>query len=496
MPDAEVDGELGPAKLKRRSVHGAAVSSLGQVVRFSFQFGTQIYLAHELSPAAFGLVAMVAPLLRFVQLFSDMGLLQAVIQRSTISHRELSALFWINLCTSTVLALMLIAASPLAGWLYGEPRIPGIMASLAVILILSGLAAQPMALMNRRMQFVPLAAIDVISTIIGAAAGIAAANWGAGYWALVAMQAGNSIAICALAWAFAGWRPTRPRREPGLRSLLGFGGNLTAYNVVAFFSESLDNILLGATTGSAPLGLYDRSSKIVMAPMVQIMVPFTRVSVPLLCRLEASTEKYRKAYLHLLQIALLVITPGLVCAAVLADQVIIVLLGPTWAAAAPIARWLGIGALVHPVLNSASWLFVSQNRAQQQLLWGSMGFVIIVISFLLGLPWGPLGVARSYSLCTWLLQVPLIVWAATRAGPVRLRDVASACSTAAIGAAAAAVALVLARNHLESAKIEGLIFAILLSYAVHGVVLTLVPGGRRFLRDSWSLRSAFVNPRT
>jgi PST family polysaccharide transporter len=484
--------EADPVLLKRQSVRGAAVSSLAQLARFVFQFGSQLYLAHMLSPSAFGLVAMVSPILRFVLLFNDMGLLQATIQRPTISHRQLSALFWINLSASVVLICALIAAAPLVGWLYREPRIPAITASLASVLLLSGLSAQPMALMNRRMRFIPLAIIDVASTVCGAVIGIGAAWLGWGYWALVAMQAGNSVTICLLAWALADWRPSRPRLEPGIAPLLGFGGNVTAYNVLGFFAASLDDVLLGSTNGSLALGLYERSSKLVIAPVIQIYVPFTRVSVPLLSRLQDAAEQYRRAYLQLLQISLMLITPGLLCAVVLADQIVLALLGPAWGAAGPITRWLAIGGLTQPIIASASWLFVSQNRARQQLLWGSIGFAMIVASFVVGLPWGPLGVARSSATCMWLLQAPLIVWAATRAGPVRGHDLVFASYPMLIGSAAAVVVLFLAKARFGLSGIEGLLFALFVSYGTHAAVLALIPAGQKMLRETWALRSAFV----
>lgn len=445
-----------------------------------------------LGPPAFGLIAMASPILRFVLLFNDMGLLHATIQRPTISHRQLSVLFWINISASIVLTFILIAIAPLIGWLYSEPRVPAITASLASVLLLSGLSAQPMALMNRKMRFIPLAVIDVAAAVSGALIGMGAAWLGWGYWSLVVMQAGNSVTICVLAWSFAGWRPSRPRWEPGVASLLGFGGNITAYNLLGFFAESLDNVLLGITNDSLALGLYDRSSKLVIAPMAQIYLPFTRVALPLLSRLQESAERYRKAYLRLLQSCLILITPAVLCVVLFAEQIVAALLGPAWAGAAPITRWLAVGGLIQPIIASTTWLFVSQNRSRQQLLWGSIGFAIMVLSFVAGLPWGALGVARSSAACSWLLRAPLIVWAATTAGSVGGRDLIVGCYPVLAGSAAAVTVLWFTKLRFHFSGIEGLLLALLVSYAAHALVLAFLPAGQRILRETWALRSAFV----
>jgi polysaccharide transporter, PST family len=492
--DFEVDTE--PHALRQRSVHGALVSILGQSVRFLVQMGAQFYLAHVVSPSAFGLIAMVAPVLRFVQLFNDMGLLQAVIQRPKISQQELSALFWINLAVSSILAIVLSATAPLVGWFYGEPRIPAIMASLCIILVLSGLSAQPMALLNRRMRFLPLALIDIASTASAAAIGIGMARLGFGYWALVAMQAANSVVLCVLAWLFSGWYPLLPARPPEIKSLLSFGGHVTAFNVLGFLSESFVKVLLGVAAGSFVLGLYDRSSILVMTPLVLVMVPFTRIAVPLLSRLLGGAERYRRSYLQILQTGLTIVTPGLLCAIIFPSWVILPLLGPAWSDATPILRWLAIGTLAYPLIGSTNWLFVSQNRADQQLLWGSIGFVAIAASCIAGLPWGAVGVARSWAICSWLVQAPVILWAATREGPVRGRDVLAACGPVVGASSITAVLLWLTISGSQLHGVYGLMVALLVSYGAQGLIMALLPGGQRFFRDTWALRSAIAGTMT
>jgi PST family polysaccharide transporter len=278
--------------LRRRSISGGAATFAAQVIRFVFQTASQIILAHLISPKEFGLVAMVVPLIGLVQLLNDLGLSQATIQRPEISQRELSALFWLNVSGTLVLSLLIVLMAPVVSWFYGQPRLTAITASLSVAVILAGLSAQHMALLNRRMQFVPLASIDVVSTAVAAIIGIAAAALGWGYWALVAMQVGNAGAVLVLSWTLARWRPSRPRVEHGIGSMVQFGGSIMAYNVFEYFTVNLDNVLVGATYGGLALGLYDRAYKLMIQPLGHITAPFTRVAVPLLSRLQDRADSY------------------------------------------------------------------------------------------------------------------------------------------------------------------------------------------------------------
>ena len=489
-----VDSET--TTLKRRSVHGAAATLASQAVRFLFQIVAQVALAHLVSPGDFGLVAMVTPLVGLVQLVNDLGLLEATIQRPLISHRELSVLFWISVAVSALLAALFAVASPLVGWLYGDPRATAVTICFAGLILLSGVSAQQMALLNRRMQFMHLAAIDVGATAVASLAGITAALLGCGYWSLVIMQTANSMTLAAMAWSLSRWRPSRPRWEPGVGSLLRFGGNVTGANVLGYLAHNLDNVLIGATSGSGALGLYDRAYRLMLLPITQVITPFSRVAVPLLSRLVDSPDRYRMAFARMVQATLLITTPGIVFAVVTADTLVPCLLGTSWRAAAPIFAWLGGGTLALPLLASTTWLFISQGRARQHLIWGSTGSGLIVLSFLVGLPWGPVGVATASTLFTVLLQLPIFCWAATREGPVRRRELARIVAPFAVAGLFDAVVLLSLQRLLLIPQILDLIGLALLSYAAHAGVLACLPAGRTVLREAWSLRDSFFRKAT
>lgn len=104
------------------------------------------------------------------------------------------------------------------------------------------------------------------------------------------------------------------------------------------------------------------------------------------------------------------------------DWVILLVLGSKWTGAAPIFTLLGIVGLVQPVSNATGWLFVAQDRTHEKLRWGVIGGIMIVGSFVAGLPWGAEGVAASYSLSGLFLRTPFLFWYVGRRGPVTTRD--------------------------------------------------------------------------
>jgi PST family polysaccharide transporter len=472
---------IDPASLKRRSVRGAAVSLGGQGVRFAITMASQIVMARLLLPAEFGLLAMVAPVINLVQQFNDLGLSAATVQRPKIGRDDVSALFWINVAVSLAMFAVVALASPLVGWFYDEPRTVGITIVSGALLVMGGASSQQMALLNRAMRFTQLAIIDVSAIACSLAAGVAAALLGAGYWSLVVMQFAYMAPVGVLSWAFTGWVPSRPRRHEGIGAAVKFGGHLTGFNLVNFFARNLDNVLIGRTYGSATLGLYDRAYKLMTLPLGQIATPVSRIAWPLLSRLVDTPDKYRQAYLRMLQAIHIATIPGMVCAIAIPAQIVATLFGAKWADVAPILFWLSLASLPSFVNSSLGWLFQSQNRTAEFLKVGIVSSVLIVGSFLVGLPYGAVGVARAYAMVTLFVHGPYVWFNATRRGPVSLGDLLRAVLPFAISGLVSFGALRLAGLYLDFAGIPGLVEAAIISYGGALLAWACLPAGRNML---------------
>lgn len=466
---------------------------VSQGFRFVLQIGSQIVLARLLLPSEFGVIAMITPLLSFVQIFNELGLTQATVQRAKITHEELSTLFWVNVGISLALAAAVCLAAPLVSLFYGEPRLTLVTICMAGLLVLSGLSAQQMAIMNRSMRFLQLSVIDFTCLAVAVAAGIGAAWYGMGYWSLVVMQAANSLTITVLSWAMSDWRPLSPRKMRSVGSLLRFGGHVTGYNVLSFVGANLDSVLIGVAGGSHTLGLYDRAQRLVSTPMWHIGGPIARVAVALLSRLVGQDAHYRRAYVQMLQVLLLAMVPGFVAASVVSERLVPALFGPAWIEAAPIVTWLAIAVMFAPFGLSTYWLFVSQGRVREQLVFGGLRTALTLAALLVGLPWGVVGVAQSYAAFAVVAQGSL-VWGATRVGPVRWQDVVRGTYPVAIGTLAGVAVLLVSERYWPDGRVHAgvrLLADIMLSYAACGLALLCFPDGQRLVRTMWDLRSTF-----
>ena len=395
--------------LRGRSVRGGVLNVTSQGAQFLIQSVATIVLARLLTPADFGLVAMVSTVTGLGQAFADLGLSEATIQRKEISHNQVSALFWINVAIGLGLMTITLISAPVLARFYREPRLVNITVLVSLTFLFGGLRVQPDAILKRQMRFAALAIRDVVSYAVAVPIAILMAWRGAGYWALVALPLILNFNVMTLSWLMIKWRPSLPRRDAQVGSMIAFGGNVAASYFVITVSRSADNVLIGRYIGAGPLGLYSRAYNLLMLPVRQLSAPAASVAVPAFSRTQDDPERFARYYLRAVNLLMWISAPifGFLFAA--ARPVIILMLGNQWREAAPVFQILAVCALTQLLLESTIWLFVSRGQSQQLLKLLLVISPIIIASYALGLRFGIKGVALSGSLMLlailpWMLK--------------------------------------------------------------------------------------------
>jgi PST family polysaccharide transporter len=443
-------------------------------------------LGRLLSPHDYGIVGMVTSVTAIFAVLQYMGLSTATVQASHLTVRQANTL----LCVNTALGAALTAATvALAGSLavfYRDEAVRLVALAIAPSFLIGAAGVQPLAMLQRHMQFRRIASIEVSSSVLSflVAAGLAAA--GHGYWALVIASLFATSYTTAVAFLAASWRFARPASLQDARSLLRFGTHLTAFNIANYFARHLDNVLVGRVWGAAQLGAYSRAYQLLLLPMEQINGPITAVALPVLSRTLHDPGAYRASFTRLVGLVGTLTMPLIVWLIVAADPLVMLVLGPAWNESARIFQVLGIAAFFQPVVRTSGWLFLSQSRTREMFRWGTLNAVIALLAFLVGLPWEAIGVATAYATIDLFIRSPLILWRAGHSGPVSTRDILGA-----IRPQLKASLVAFATSSIVVRIVDTSLLEVPLSLAT--VSLTFVgcmwiqPRGSNALRDAWDL---------
>ena len=404
------------------AVSGAAVIIGAKILAMLVSLVTVAIVARILTPADYGLVAMVLSVTAFLAVFSDLGLSYVTIQRPNITQEQLSALFWANIAFGGLLGAVTAALAPALVWFYHDARLLPVTVLLAAVFPIAAAGVQHQALLKRRMLFRRYALTQLTGTGAGAIVSIAMALAGAGYWALACQSLVTVLASSLSAWLHLRWLPGPPRRCPELRAMLGFGGRLTAHGMVGYLETNLDKLLLGRFCGPYALGLYATSYHLVGRVVGLAAYNVGEAAIPAMARASTTVAGPRPTYRRMLQLTCLLGLPAALAGVLWTDDVVLTVFGNRWQPAAPILRLLFIGALPRMLAASTGWVFVAGGRPGRMLRWELIQAPLIAVAFIVALPYGAYGVAWAYALANWIAFVPAFAYC-FRGSPFHARDV-------------------------------------------------------------------------
>lgn len=484
--DSDIVEKPQPASFRNVASKGMAFTAIGQGLKLFVHVAAIVTLSRLLGPRDFGIFAMLSPVLALAALVRDGGISGAILQRQSLSHADLSTLFWISVCWGLGLAALLALSAPLIAAFYGEPRLVPLVVASAVIVVAGSLSLQHLALLNRELRFRVLAAIDAGSLAAGYLIGIVIAAMTRSYWALWAVNCTTAVAILIASWIACRWRPGRPERHGAVSDILRVGGNITVSGLFDFLIRSLDKVLIGRSWGDFELGLYDRAYRIVLLPLLFVTAPLDRLVLPSLVRKRDDAESYRKVYRLALQAPLLAIIPPMAVIMAAPEPVCVLLLGREWASAAPLLAWLSLVGALQLITSSLGSLLISQGRTHDLTVLNACSFAFAALAYLIGLRFGALGVATAYAISE-MIRSPIALWWATRKGPVRLKDVGAAVLPFLMSAVCVFAVVSSLERRLSGGPVFLLGLAIPVSYAITILTMTITAAGRQCLHEAFKV---------
>jgi PST family polysaccharide transporter len=397
--------------LRRLAVRGAGVTVLAQALVFVVQVISTVVLARLLMPGDFGLVAMVTTFSLLLVSFGLNGFTEAVIQRPEMDHFLASNMFWINVSAGLLLTIAFAAAGSLLARLYGDLRVARVAVGISVTIFITSTSVQHLALLKRAMRLSAISINDIVARAVSVAVSILLARAGWEYWALVAGAVAQPLATSVGAWTLCSWVPGLPGRVAGTASVVRFAMNIYGRFTVNYFTRNTDNLLVGWRFGSGPLGFYKKAYDLFLLSASLLVSPLTAVAVPALSRLSRDSVQYRRLLLRTLAVIAFV---GMGCGAdltLVGKDVIRLTLGPGWETAGRIFTFFGPGVGVVLLYGTHGWIHVSIGTVNRWFRWVVVEFTVTGLLFLLGLPWGPEGIAVAWTVSFWVLVIPAFWYA-------------------------------------------------------------------------------------
>lgn len=365
---------MGRMSIKKATFINAAAKYYAVICSFI----VNIVLSRILTPAEYGVVAVVTVFITFFTIFSDMGIGTAYIQNKKLDRDDTNNLFSFMCYVGFFLFWIFFGFSYLIAWFYGSVAYIKVGWILGLNLLFTAINVIPYSHLLKEQKFFKVAIIQIISiTIAGASAIIFALN-GFSYYS-IALQSVISVSAYAIIFVIM----VRPKfkflfKFESIKKVFGFSLGQLGFNFINYFSRNADNLVIGKVLGDEALGYYDKSYKTTTYVVTNFSSIIGSSIQPVLSKYQDDTDfvyrKFEKIFSFLFFV-------GVFISVVLyfnSREVILILYGNQWVASIVPFSFLALSLFAQLSLNITGAFYQTLNRTKLMAIDGLTSAMVLV----------------------------------------------------------------------------------------------------------------------
>lgn len=328
-------------EMKKHVSRGLAwIGAASSLVAMLDIVATLVILAFWVSQREYGIATLAITMFPMLDLFTDLGMTAAVVQRDDHSEEKISTVFWLNVTISTAVFIILAVVAPLLGAFHGYPIVGTMFIVYGGKLIFTNVYAIPSGMMRKQLRFKELSVIRVLANLAEFAGKIGFAAAGYGIWCFVlgplcrVLVTGVGIQLCYP------WIPRLYWRVREAADYFWFGMKASGSQILFYFYTNVDYQIVGYYFGPEANGLYTLAYQIVLEPVRVISDVVVQVAFPVFARLRRSRAQLVEQFIAFTRMNLVTVLSFLALIFVVVEDFIAVVIGPEWVPASAAVRIL------------------------------------------------------------------------------------------------------------------------------------------------------------
>lgn len=427
----------------RRMASGAVWMVALKLVERSIGMLSTVVLARLLVPADFGVVAMAMSVVAVLELANSFGFDTAIIQNADADRRHYDTAWTLNVMLGAASATVLVLLAVPASRFYDEPRVAGVMAVLAIAMLVQGFENIGVVALRKHLDLGRDVRFLLARKLAGFVVTIGLALAFRSYWALVfGVLAARSVGVVVSYLAV----PYRPRPTlVACAELVAFSRWLLVNNVFLFVNGRSADFIIGKLGGPHALGLFTLASEIANLPTTDLIAPINRAIFPGYARMSADVAALRRGFLDVIAVISLVAIPAGAAVAGVAEGVVGLALGPQWASAVPVIRVVAVYGVLTALQTNGLYVYVALGRPEVVMRLGALNLVVLLPALVAATAWHG-GIGAAWALAgTAALLTPASIATLLRHLGLRVRDVLGVAWRPVLSTAAMVLAMRLAQ---------------------------------------------------
>ncbi|MEQ1725260.1 MAG: lipopolysaccharide biosynthesis protein [Sphingopyxis sp.] len=403
--DSADSANRGPAEDLSGQVRQAIFWRTGtQIVSQAISWTATLIVIRILNPADYGLFAMAAVMMTFLDFLNGHGFASALIQKKEVSAHSIRQALGLTIVMNSGMAALQFAMAPVVAAYYGKSEVADLLHVLAFIYLMTPFIIVSEALLSRGLDFKKLAIVNLSAAIVGASVSLGCALLGLGVWTLVyapmALFATRAIGLTIAAKLFI--LPSFNFRGSG--STLKFGLAMMGSHLFWVIQSQSDIFIAGRRFDAHDVGLYAEALFLTQLVMAKFVPAINQVAFPAYARLQDQPDTMRWSFLSAVRLIMLVTAPIFIGIAASAGPLVETLFGAKWLGMVPLMQILGLAM----PLMTLQILFAPMNNALGRpdisMRASAVGALCFALAFLVGSQFGTMGLALA-----WLIAAPLLL---------------------------------------------------------------------------------------
>lgn len=434
--------------LDRSLVHAVGWNALAKWSAQVVSWVSTIVIARLLIPYDYGVFGMAGLFISLATTICQYGIGDTVIALRDLTHRQIAELNTVSMVVGVVLVGVACSlAGPLAHF-FSAPPVRPIMLAISGTYLISSFLIVPRALLRKELRFKLLASIDMARALFQMAATLLFAWLKFGYWSLVF---GYIVAVLTDCLVTSYWK-RHGFAWPNIANLrreLRYSRQALTSGVAWYAYDNADFGVAGRMLGGMALGNYTVAWNIASAPIEKITNLVTGVTPAFFSAVQTEKAELRRYLLRLTEVMSFVTVPASFGLALVADYLVLALLGPKWAGVVGPLRLLGVFVAGRSVVTILPNLLTATGDAQF-VMWATIGSAIFMpVAFLTGAHWGTNGIAAAWVVAYPLVMAPMY-YKVFKKTEIHLREYVSILTPALSASSVMAVVVLVTRSALPA----------------------------------------------
>mgnify|MGYP001604934730 FL=1 len=319
-----------------------------------------IILARLLTPADFGIVAMAMIVVGMLEVLSYTGQKLAIIRLEKPTRDDYDTAWTISMLVGLVIGVCILAIAPFTKIYFHEPRAVAVMQCLALRAVMGGMENIGIVDFRRDIRFDRFFLYNAIPKATSFFVTIGLAWYLRNYWALVAGMLTGQFTGVVLSYVM---HPYRPRFSLAkVSTILSFSTWTLIRSIGVYLNTQVDQIVIGGISGAASMGRYAVASDVATSPSREVNDPLVAVLYPVMAKLQGNLAELQTLYLRALAWSGIICTSASVGVALVAPEMVSLVLGSKWLDVVPLMGWLAISAGLLGLSSGAYTLFDVLNK--------------------------------------------------------------------------------------------------------------------------------------